>query len=692
MIRDVTHQSKDLGSGRLGAPAAPPSYSPHLDGLRCVAVYLVVAFHAGLGVFASGFIGVDVFFVLSGFLVTRILLADLVSAGRISWVRFYSRRARRILPAAVITLAVTSLAYAAVATPAQMLDSLDGFRAAFLYFANWHFIAQSTDYFAADVDTNPVLHFWSLAIEEQFYVLWPMVLTAAYLLTRRLGRWHWWSLRGLVAASAVASAVAALRLGATDVTRAYYGTDTRVYQLLAGALLALTPQFLTLGNHHRRLVPAAAWASLGGVTLLATSAIDLGAIPRGIIAVTLTALLIASLGSSSPTRARRVLSLAPLTYLGRISYGTYLWHWPVVVIVTHEWSPNPTALFAVSCGLATTLAVVSFHLLEHPIRSSPRIDRHRLPVIALGVAASVTGGVLLAPVILERHATDPAGLLESADGAGNGPRLLDWRVARNDIPDLPDCLDTDVERCTVVNGTGLHVLLMGDSAARMWIPTFTEIARSESLTLSVTAFPVCPWQRGILVPLKNQASACSRHQDDWYERVVPGLDPDIIVLADTGYDDPAKPAPLFAPDGGWLAVGSPGLSLAVRDASTSSLHALRRPDRRILIIEPIPSSSHRSDPLSCLSDGRSSDACAYRASAGPTPIEKYLRATSHPPDVVVLDLDRLVCPRLPECDAVLNAVIVKRDESHLTATFARTLAGPVAELLKTNGLLSSDPD
>ena len=130
------------------APSRSSNYRPHLDGLRAVAVYLVVAFHARLAGFAGGFIGVDVFFVLSGYLVTSILLRDLGTGGRVDLRRFYARRFRRILPAAAVALLVTAVAYAIVATPAQMLDALGGFRAAFLYVANWHFISQATDYFA----------------------------------------------------------------------------------------------------------------------------------------------------------------------------------------------------------------------------------------------------------------------------------------------------------------------------------------------------------------------------------------------------------------------------------------------------------------------------------------------------------------------------------------------------------------
>ena len=191
-IRDVGGNVREQEALVADPPSAvdrsrEAHYRPQLDGMRAVAVYLVVAFHAGLSAFSGGFIGVDVFFVLSGYLVTQLLLRDFRAAGRIDFRRFYSRRFRRLLPAAFVVLLVTAAVYAAVAAPADVLNAVGGFRAAFLYVANWHFISQSNDYFAANVNTNPVVHFWSLAVEEQFYLCWPIVLTGVFVAARRAG-------------------------------------------------------------------------------------------------------------------------------------------------------------------------------------------------------------------------------------------------------------------------------------------------------------------------------------------------------------------------------------------------------------------------------------------------------------------------------------------------------------------------
>ena len=244
-------------SGGVAADAHPQAaaaprlhYRPQLDGLRALAVYLVVAYHAGLHAFSGGFIGVDVFFVLSGYLVTAAAPPrhSLARAGS-TFAASTPGDSGGCCPAAFVTLVVTAVVYTAVAAPADVNSALGGFRSAFLYVANWHFIRQSNDYFAANVNTNPVVHFWSLAVEEQFYLcLAPARSARAYFVSGRAGRP---ALEGSAADRRRRRGDLAGRARCTsrpsNVSRAYYGTDTRAYELLAGALLALTPRALVRG-------------------------------------------------------------------------------------------------------------------------------------------------------------------------------------------------------------------------------------------------------------------------------------------------------------------------------------------------------------------------------------------------------------------------------------------------------------
>ncbi len=667
-------------------PVVELRYRPYLDGLRCIAVYLVVAFHAGLASFSGGFIGVDVFFVLSGFLVTRILLGDLTRIGRVDFRRFYSRRFRRILPAAAVLLVVAAIAYLIVASPLQAFIAVGDFRAAFLYFANWHFLQTSTDYFATNVNSSPVLHFWSLAVEEQFYLTWPLLLGGLYFLTRVAGRSRWVLLRLVVLAAIVASATWALRLGEHQVNRAYYGTDTRAYQLLAGALLALTPQLFQFGNRLAELARVEAPIALGAIVVLGTSIVRMSAITRGVAVVVATFVLIIALESAPSGVVNRALSVSPLTYLGRISYATYLWHWPIVVLVGLHHHPSPFAMFVISGTGATLLAAISFRLIEHPVRTSTALDRIRLPVIAVSLVISAVAGLVVVPAILEAPSAT-ANIAELSVAVARipiGPTLVNWHVAQNDIPSVPDCIGHAATECIVVHGTGPRVLLMGDSLARMWSPAFVAIAKRESLTLAVASYPACPWQllkrHGL-----DQSPRCPAHVRYWYQRMIPSFDPDVIVLAERAFDAPGNVLSLPVRGKTLLATTAPA-ERALATTSRNDVQLLHRAGRKIVILQPTPlAPAIDFNQLGCLSNG--STDCSFRFNPAPTSLEHAFTLLANNRDVFTIDLNHLVCPREPVCDPVVNHVIVRRDHTHLTATYAGALAGPIEDRLHARGIL-----
>jgi peptidoglycan/LPS O-acetylase OafA/YrhL len=661
--------------GRTELMSAPPvapaaQHRPQLDGVRAVAVYLVVLYHAGLGALEGGFVGVDVFFVLSGYLVTQLLLRDLATHGRIRLRRFYARRYRRLLPAAFVVLMVTAAVLTVVAAAADVANARGGFQASFLYVANWHFIQQAADYFAADVESNPVLHFWSLAVEEQFYLLWPLLLGGLHLVVRRAGARQPW-IRAAVLAGAVASAGAALHVGSSDLARAYYGTDTRAYQLLAGAVVALTPSLVGRVAASSVAARGLAVAALAATVVLATSLVDLDAIERGVgVALATTALIVAIEGPTAGGTVVRALSHRFVAYLGRISYGTYLWHWPLIVLLGYEVELSPVALAALACAGSTALAAASFHLLEHPVRRSRALDLRPRLVIGAGLALSVVSGVALAPAVL--------------DTKESGPIEVDWRAAERDRPPLPECTSEAPEGCTVVHGSGRHVLLLGDSNARMLIPTFTEIAQRDDLSLSIAAAPLCPWIRGVF--FLRGGDTCQKLKQFWFDELIGRIDPDVIVLALRPMDDPAFPVGFFSPDGRFD-FGDPGYDAALADGARRTIATLRADGRRVVVVEPVPIAAKEDDPLICLSSAEDLADCEYRANAEPTPLELALRDVADGAGTWTLDLDRLVCPRLPACDPVVDDLVVKRDSNHLTGTFAAHLADAVADLLEDDAVL-----
>jgi peptidoglycan/LPS O-acetylase OafA/YrhL len=669
-----------------------------------VAVYLVVAFHAGVDRLSGGFIGVDVFFVLSGYLVTQLLLRDLDQGGRIQLRRFYARRFRRLLPAAVVVLLATAIVFPGIGAPTDLADAEGALRAASLYVANWFFIHQASDYFARTIDSSPVVHFWSLSVEEQFYLAWPLLLGGVYALARRARERAWTVVRAAVGVGLVLSLLNALRLAGAELSRAYYGTDTRAYQLMAGALLALSPSLLAALRSPRlgRLLSLGAAGALAGLVVASTSLLELGPITRGVVATVLTVTLIASLDAKGGL-ARSVLSLPPIVYLGRISYGIYLWHWLVIVVTVRTFELNPLSTAAVAVLIASGLAALSYQLLELPVRESRWLDQRRVRVIVAGLATSVLVGVAVTPRLLDRDGSAvPDDVVVAGGSSVSGgtpiPDDLDWQGAAADHGEFPACTAAAPARCTLVRGTGTHILLMGDSNARMYIPALKKLAEDRSLTLSVAVAPGCPWQRGILRrgeglvgdKVQDLGPPCQAHHDEWYDTVIPALDPDVIVVANQPWDDPTSVRQIQDEERGAVEVGTSAFLDVVRTRTSEAVRALRADDRRVVMLEPVPLSSDKDDPLACLSEARFLEECRFVSRMAPTGVETtYREIASEQPDAVIsVDLDREVCPYLPICDPIVNHLIVRWDPQHLTARFATTLEVPFEAILDAKHLIS----
>jgi peptidoglycan/LPS O-acetylase OafA/YrhL len=387
--------------GCIGRPDGDRSpshaYLPALDGLRALAVAAVVLYHLGLPRVRGGYLGVDLFFVLSGYLITGLLVGEWDGRGRVSFRRFYARRARRLLPALFVLLAAL-LAW--VAWRRSTLLDPDGLRrdiaATLAYVANWRFVAVGSSYFDQFTDPSALRHAWSLAIEEQYYLFWPLLLVALLRIAR--GNRRRVLLGTVLLATASAVAMAVLYTPGHDPSRVYYGTDTRAFELLGGsalalvlagrrwrlpewvgavALVALVVQWLTVGD-------TAAWMYRGGFVL----ATVLGAIVVGAVART----------ADDGGPLTRALSIAPLRGLGRISYGVYLWHWPVIVLLrppTIDVSGDTLRVVQVAVTLAISIA--SYLVIEQPVRTGALLRRGAWAASAAAPAAAVVlVGVIVA--------------------------------------------------------------------------------------------------------------------------------------------------------------------------------------------------------------------------------------------------------------------------------------------------------
>ena len=401
-----------VGAGTIGpgAPKGPPSAvserqaSPPrlthvgaLDGIRALAVLAVMAFHAGLSWASGGFLGVDAFFVLSGYLITALLLVEFSRTGTIRLPAFWARRARRLLPAALLLLVGVAV-YAKVLTPRGDLGRIRGDALATLgYVANWRFIFEKAGYFDTLAPTSPLRHMWSLAVEEQFYLLWPLIASLAF----------WWLrskavLFAIAITGVVASVMTTVLLYAPGdgVSRVYYGTDAKAHVILIGACLALLGPGASWAATRRRRT-AALVAGAAGVAFSAWAWTHMDGEGSfyyeggSLLAALAVAGVIAGVVSAPTAGVARVLSVRPLQAIGRISYGLYLWHWPTFLVVNraHTGLTGP-ALLAARFAVTFALAFLSYRLVEQPIR------RGRVPAVPLRVATPLAIGAVVLVLVL----------------------------------------------------------------------------------------------------------------------------------------------------------------------------------------------------------------------------------------------------------------------------------------------------
>jgi len=488
--------------------AAPLAYQPALDGLRGLAVLGVLLFHADFSWAKGGYLGVSTFFTLSGYLITTLLLAEHDRTGTVSLRGFWERRFRRLMPASLVTLAGIVLLFGPfVATPDQLAELPGDVIAALAYVANWHFILADQSYADLFTAPSPVQHFWSLAIEEQFYLVFPLLALGLLRVARGALRVVFGVLAALAAGS-VLLMVLQYDPG-TDTARVYYSTFTRAAELLAGSLLAVV-----LASRHRRLVDAVPDRVVtgAGVVVLALTAYWWATVPQtsswlyqgglAIYALGTTVLLAVILRPGPVTRA---LGREWLRRLGRISYGVYLIHWPVFLWLTPERTDLPAApLFVLRMVVTIGLALASFRWVEQPVRTRRAVVTPRSWLLAPAAVAALLFGVLILGAATEGRQDDSLGAILDASPEAQDPAEL--------LADSPDVADTS----TVPNVD--RVLLVGDSVMGQAYEVFEGIFAEQGITTGYAGGP----STGPLQPQGDWA----RQIDDWVTR----FDPDVVVM------------------------------------------------------------------------------------------------------------------------------------------------------------------
>ncbi|MBV1854121.1 acyltransferase family protein [Catellatospora tritici] len=673
--------------GKDSAPRPGHGFRGDIEGMRAVAVGLVLLAHAGLPGVSGGFVGVDVFFVISGFLITGLLVAEQDRKGRISLTAFYARRAKRLLPAAALVLATTlTLTYFLLPATRWRGTAFDVVASA-CYAMNWRLAAQAVDYLANDDAPSLLQHFWSLAVEEQFYLVWPLLLIVGAWLAGRRGSHRRNPLRRyyLIGLSliGVPSLLYSVYLTQTDPARAYFVTPTRLWELAVGAALAITTA--SLAKLPARIAAGLAWTGLAlvlGSALLIKSTTPFPGYAALLPTLGTGAVLAGGLaaGSLGPVR---LLGLRPVRAIGAISYSLYLWHWPLLMTAESMFGKlGALQGLAVVC-VSVLPAVLTYRFVENPVRLSPRLAARPSRAIALGLALTLLPTLVAvgfqAAMLPSSRPVDGAAGAQALDASPVAGVVVD-RVeavtpdpmdARDDVARVyaDSCLsagaETEVKTCDYGPADAIRtVALVGDSHAAQWFPALAVVAEQRHWHVTTYLKGSCPPFAETVALRGKPFDACTEWNAGVRAALTGPARPDLIVAtASTSYR-------IFRD--GRLLNGADNTA-ALESALRASFSGLAGQGTRVVMLRdtPIPVI----DVPDCVArHWHELTRCGFPRKPALDASLPQVRAAEGLPGVDLLDLTGAVCPSDP-CAPVIGEVLVYRDTNHVTATYSRTLAG-----------------
>lgn len=636
----------------------------------------------------GGYVGVDVFFVISGFLITGLLAAEFEERGRLDLVRFYARRARRLLPASAATLLGTVF-LTFLFLPVNRWGAIAGdIVSSALYVVNWRLAGRAVDYLASESAASPVQHFWSLAVEEQYYLVWPLVIVLGVLAAHRAHTRARPLVTALVLVLVGVSLTWSVLLTASDPGRAYFVTPTRVWQLGLGAGLALlAPRIPKLGS---KLGVGLAVVGVSMILLAVTTYSSATAFPGWRAALpTLGAVAVIAAGTvDSGHKLEPVLGHGVSQWIGARSYSLYLWHWPIVVVVAAMVDEMTVWWGLLAVAISFVPAMASYRWVENPLRRSRRYGEPRrafplaLACTGLGVVAGLALFATL-DVAREEPESDVVELTSDPLVADSVPAS----VPDDLVPSLADVADdlppvheqgchvphssVEAVACEFGDSSGPVVVLVGDSHAGQWVPGFVDLAESEGWHLYTMSKSACPFLDAAFYNRLTDGpyDECSQWNRAVMQRITAELDPALVVVTSSMTNEPLD-------ESGDLTEGAEADRL-LEEGLISTLNGLRRAGVEVVVLRDTPLPSQ--NVPDCL--GRQDDVMACSTPRSETFLsEVQQRAAGQVEGVGFVDLTDWICtPDL--CPAVVGSILVWRDASHLSTVYARSLAPVLDEHL-----------
>lgn len=662
------------GKTRISRPAGVETFRPDIEGLRAIAVAGVVVFHLGLNQVPGGFVGVDIFFVISGYLITSHLQREIEERGTVDLWRFYARRARRLLPASLLVILATLLVGYFILSPTEQELYSKGALYASAYVINLWLVRWSFDYFAPSAAENPFLHYWSLSVEEQFYLAWPaLLLLVAWLRPGRNGLFL------LMAVVAVVSFAACIWFTMVSQPWAFYLSPLRAWEFAAGGLMSLALSRSWVRRLHR---PAAlGWS---GLVLIAVAYLFLSEedpFPgfAAVLPVAGTAMVILAGTRRDVPTSNRWLGNPLFQWIGRLSYSLYLWHWPVIVFAVIL-KPELTVADRVGCLLLTVaLSVITYHLVEDPVRRNGWLaagSRRSLGFAALLTVTGVTVAYASTNLASDNVDEQQLQIQRSAEEKSAA------RAANASCVSVLD-IDEPVACDLAAPSSATTIVLFGDSHADHWSSPLATIAREKGWRLVAFLKGACPVSRVTVwsATLKRKFDECDRWRETAMRKIV-SLDPALVVISQFSHqyvdsrimDEAYRPIGLDA----WI------------DGVKSSVGTLQDAGLEVVLLRDVP--LHKIDVSRCVQRAlwqeRGTSICdTPRPEALDERLFEAETKAASEMDMTYVDTSSMFCDD-STCQSVIDGMLTYRDRQHIAVSYAQSLA-PSLERLIFSGTLAA---